>query len=155
MLHSSSERTVRKSKGNSFEGTKVSAGGGQEVLQAWRRSSLQPRRGSQRSRLSPCSSWPLHGADLHVQPWRRPRCSSGCGLEEAAVTENPHRSRTWARAAAHGERLQWGGIESDHKGTVETKYHGLTITSLPCCPELCMGGDRSGQTGRKLFLVCL
>ena len=70
-------------------GRKVSAEGGHEVLQAWSRSSLQLRRGPWRSRLSPCSSWALHGADLHVQPWRSPWCSSGCGLEEAAAMETP------------------------------------------------------------------
>jgi len=39
------------SESSSPAGTKVSAEGGQEVLQAQRRSSLQPRRGPWRSRV--------------------------------------------------------------------------------------------------------
>ncbi len=44
------------------------------------------------SRLSPCSPWALRRADLHAQPGRSPRCSSGRGLEEAK---------------AHGAALGW------------------------------------------------
>lgn len=57
------------------------------------------------------------------------------------------------RAAAHAEEPQ--RIESDHEGAVKTKHHGLTVTSVPCSPALHMGRDRSGQMGRKQFLVCL
>lgn len=45
-------------------GTEVSGEGGQEVLQACSNSSLKPKRGPQRSRLSLCSSQALHIADL-------------------------------------------------------------------------------------------
>jgi len=55
--------------------TEVSVAGGQEVLQAQRSSSLQPRRGLWKSRLSPCSPQVSHGADLHMQPRRSPRGS--------------------------------------------------------------------------------
>jgi len=62
---------VREKMRSSPVGTKVSAEGGKEVLQALSRSSLQPRRDPQRSRLF-CSQQALHRADLHVQPWRCP-----------------------------------------------------------------------------------
>ena len=40
-----------------FSMEQAGAEGGQEVLQAQSRSSMQPRRSPWRSRLSPCSPW--------------------------------------------------------------------------------------------------
>lgn len=76
--HSSWERGVRKSESerSSPAATKVSAREGQEVFQVWSRSSLQPRKGPQRSRAAPGSPWVPHGA---LQPWRSPWCESRVG----------------------------------------------------------------------------
>lgn len=52
--------------------TRVSAEGGKEMLQALSRSSLQPRREPQRSRLFSCSQQALYRANFHMQPWRSP-----------------------------------------------------------------------------------
>ena len=78
----------------------------------WNRRSLQPRRGPWWSTLSPCSPWALCGADLHMQPWRSPWCSSGCVLEEAAV-HGTQQEQLWAGAATHGDQFavhqeDWG-----------------------------------------------
>lgn len=37
----------------------------------------------------PCRLWAPCGADLHVQVWQGPWCSSGCGLEEAQLMDIP------------------------------------------------------------------
>lgn len=68
--------------------TKVSAEGGQEMLQEWSRSSLQPGRGPWWSRKALCSPWEPWGADLYVQPWRSPLCISRWGLKGAQPMEN-------------------------------------------------------------------
>ena len=64
--------------------------GREAALQAQRseqnRNHHQPSRGPQRSRPSPCS--PPHRADLPIQPWRSPRCNSGCGLKEVQPMES-------------------------------------------------------------------
>jgi len=78
----------------------------------WNRRSLQPRRGPWWSTLSPCCPWALCGADLHMQPWRSPWCSSGCRLAEAAVHGTQPEQR-WAGAATHGDQFavqqeDWG-----------------------------------------------
>ena len=80
--------------------TQISADGGQEVLQAWSRSSLQPRRGPWRSRLSP---WAPHRADLHMQLWGSPQCSNGCGLKKATARGESLQELPRARTAASGE----------------------------------------------------
>lgn len=46
--------------------------GGQEVPQAQSSSSLQPRRGSWKSRLAPCSLWAPQRADLHSRKYLSP-----------------------------------------------------------------------------------
>ena len=63
------------------------------MLQVQSSSSLQPRRGPWRSRLSPCS--PPYRADLPVQPWESP-----WSLKE----DTDHDVRLQARAAACGEQ---------------------------------------------------
>lgn len=65
---------------------KVSTAGGQSS------SSLQPGRGLRRSRLFSCSPQAPRRADLHVQPQRSPRASSGWGLKQAQPMERPCRS---------------------------------------------------------------
>ena len=66
----------------SSECTKVSAGGGQETVQAGSRHSLQPRIGPCWSRLCPCSLWALYRAVVHLMSLQ---CSSGYSLKESTA----------------------------------------------------------------------
>jgi len=83
---------VRKCERNGPTDTEVSAGGWLGVLQVPSKSSVQLRRGPWGSRLSHYSPWAPGGADLRVQPWRRPQCNSGCVRKELQPMESPHRS---------------------------------------------------------------
>ena len=104
------------------------AEGGQEVLQAQSRSSLQSRRGPWRSRLSPCSPWALHRVDLHVHPWRSTQCSSGWGLKQATAPAGALQ----AGAAAHGEQPAVG-----QEGWGRPYQWGI-------CAEQCLKGGPCG-----------
>lgn len=112
---------VRKYETSRPADIKVSAERGQDVLQAWSRRYLQLRRGLWRTKLSPCSSWALHRADLLRQQWRSPwycrscapngRYSSWRCSAEAALGHScrPQR-RVWNVAGGLGEMPSLGDL---------------------------------------------
>lgn len=107
-----------KNVSNNIASPEISAG--QEELQVQSKSSLQPRRGPWRSRLSPCSPWaPTQGRPLHsameepmLRQWVRPEWDTAHGEPSvgavlqagaAALESNPQRGRGARGAAAHGD----------------------------------------------------
>ena len=131
---SSWERGVRKCERSSPAATKVSAGGGQEVLQARSRSSLQHRRGPWRSRASSCSPQAPHRTDLHGHPHGEAQCAS---LDEAWRSHS-----TWGAPAG---AAQAKGAACREEPVIEQEellllgIHGHCLKGGPHSAQLCWG----------------
>jgi len=84
----------------------------------------------------PCSPWTLCRADLHVQPWKSPWCSSGCGLKEVQPTESsllwrlmleqhaPKGWTLWYRAMLE-QCLESCSLREAHTGSVWEGQHPM------------------------------
>ena len=111
-----------KWKRSSPAGTQVSEEEGLEALETRSRSSLQPRRGPWRIRLSLYSSWALCGADLPMQSLRR-----------------PHQIISGRIASSGKDPL---GAKNDHDEAVDMKRYRLTGYPIPHSHVPLMGEDR-------------
>ena len=84
----------------------------------------------------PCSPWTPCRADLHVQPWKSPWCSSGCGLKEVQPTESsllwrlmleqhaPKGWTLWYRAMLE-QCLESCSLREAHTGSVWEGQHPM------------------------------
>ena len=121
-------------------GTQVSTGE-QEELQARSSSSLQPGRGPQRSRLSLCSPWAPHGADLLMQPQRSPWGGGGWGLKEDTDCRHPMQVPGSAVRGAHsGTR---GLVRPEGGYRLQTSNAGAS--SWQCSKRSPQWNQRSGM----------
>jgi len=110
--------------------TMINAEGGQELLQVWSRSFMQHRRGPWWNRLSLCSPCTPCGAQ------RSPRCSSGCGLTEAAAHgEGPARSDFGPELQPTDRSLQWNMRSGKAAACGDLCWSSALLKGWPCGTE--------------------
>ena len=118
-------------------------------------------RGPWWSRLSPCSPWVPHGADLHAAapPWveEPPVEQVAVAWRRLRPIESPRRSRPRAGAAARGEEPTWSRVREGPRrsGGDEVLQTDHNPQSSPPVPLRCTGGGagRAQMGGRKVVLV--
>lgn len=138
-----SAAVLRKWEGSCLAGTKVSARGGQEVLQGKSRSSLQPRRGFWRIRMSLSRL----RADLTPQPWRSPGCSRSTAEPEQALQPVERSLCRWRLSGG-----KWGIIleQPVSKDLIERTWAEGADEGLESIKGICTAADEHCEKGAAL-----
>lgn len=103
----------------------------QGLLQVQNRSSLQPKRGPCRNRVSSCSPGVPCRADVHMQLWRSPQCTSGWDVKE----EQPIVSRS--NSSPRPQRGSSGGAGGQEGAAVcgDICWRNLSLKGGSCGTE--------------------